>query len=178
VYTYWGTCKVRSKTKSKRSETERNQTKRSETKRNRLKRSETSFRFAWFRFVSFDFVSFGFVSISFRTLQVPYILWLFVLPTYGTWIKVYDKKSQDKKSQSIFFTLADKKSQLIFLFNMYVGRTRSHNIYIYKCSNDSWAIFTKILKITIDRKLYWIVHFYLDLFVPHQNDVATTKIMK
>ena len=44
--------------------------------------------------------------------------------------------SQDKKSQSIFFTLADKKSQdkksqLIFLLNMYVGRTRSHNIYIY-----------------------------------------------
>ena len=36
----------------------------------------------------------------------------------------------------------------------------------------------KNLKITIDRKLYWIVHFYLDFFVPHQNDVATTKIMK
>ena len=33
-------------------------------------------------------------------------------------------------------------------------------------------------KITIDRKLYWIVHFYLDFFVPHQNDVATTKIIK
>ena len=31
-----------------------------------------------------------------------------------------DKKSQDKKSQSIFFTLADKKSQLIFLLNMYI----------------------------------------------------------
>jgi hypothetical protein len=42
-------------------------------------------------------------------------------------------KSQDKKSQSIFFTLADKKSQLIFLLNMYVlvGRTKSCNIYIY-----------------------------------------------
>jgi hypothetical protein len=36
----------------------------------------------------------------------------------------------------------------------------------------------KNLKITIDRKLYCIVHFYLDFFVPHQNDVATTKIMK
>jgi hypothetical protein len=36
----------------------------------------------------------------------------------------------------------------------------------------------KNLKITIDRKLYRIVHFYLDFFVPHQNDVATTKIMK
>jgi hypothetical protein len=32
------------------------------------------------------------------------------------------------------------------------------------CSNDSGAIFTKKnLKINIDRKLYWIVHFYLDL---------------
>jgi hypothetical protein len=30
------------------------------------------------------------------------------------------------------------------------------------CSNDSWAIFTKNLQITIDRKLYWIVHFYHD----------------
>jgi hypothetical protein len=36
----------------------------------------------------------------------------------------------------------------------------------------------QILRITIDRKLYWIVHFYLDFGVPHQNDVATTKIMK
>ena len=37
----------------------------------------------------------------------------------------------------------------------------------------------KNLKINIDRKLYWIVHFYLDFFfVHHQNDIATTKIMK
>jgi hypothetical protein len=36
----------------------------------------------------------------------------------------------------------------------------------------------KNLKITIDRKLYRIVHFYFYFFVPHQNDVATTKIMK
>ena len=36
----------------------------------------------------------------------------------------------------------------------------------------------KNLKINIDRKLYWIVHFYLDFFVHHQTDIATTKIMK
>ena len=38
--------------------------------------------------------------------------------------------------------------------------------------------FHKNLKITIDRKQNWIVYFYLDFFVPHQNDVATTKIIK
>ena len=36
----------------------------------------------------------------------------------------------------------------------------------------------KNLKINIDRKLYWIVHFHLDFFVHHQNDIVTTKIMK
>jgi hypothetical protein len=42
-----------------------------------------------------------------------------------------------------------------------------------------WGYFhKKNLKISIDRKLYWIVNFYLDFFVPHQNDIATTKIMK
>jgi hypothetical protein len=44
--------------------------------------------------------------------------------------KPIGQKVTGQKSQSIFFTLADKKSQLIFLLNMYVGRTRSHNIYI------------------------------------------------
>ena len=45
--------------------------------------------------------------------------------------KLLGQKVTGQKSQSIFFTLADKRSQLIFLLNMYVGRTGSHNIYIY-----------------------------------------------
>ena len=60
----------------------RSETKPNEAKRNQTKRNETKYNVVSFRSVSFRL-------ISFRTLQVPYILWLFVLPTYSTWIKVY-----------------------------------------------------------------------------------------
>ena len=65
-----------------------------------------------------------------------------------------DKKSQDKKSQSICFTLADKKSQLIFLLNMYVGRTKSHNIYIYTLIHVRYVDKTKSHNINIPRFIY------------------------
>jgi hypothetical protein len=58
--------------------------------------------------------------------------------------KLLGQKVTGQKSQSIFFTLADKRSQLIFLLNMYVGRTGSHNIYIYTLIPSSFVTFCPV----------------------------------
>ena len=64
-------------------------------------------------------------------------------------------ESHRTKSHNLCFTLADKKSQdkksqLIFLLNMYISRTKNHNIYIYTLIHVSYVGRTKslILKAT------------------------------